>query len=440
MCSYNAGANLYPNIELLALAAAARAIGHTVAYIDCIAEKLTTPQGIARVLSFGAEILVGICGLECFRDDVEEMKAVKTALPEVLVGLFGYYPTRYPQRCLDEGLNFVLMGEGEPGLQALAAGRLSAPGLSTPGQINPAAPRLTDRQFNDLPCPAHDLVDPTRYSELGLGASLTVAQFTRGCPYPCRYCIRTYGRRTVRRSPRNVLDEFTFIKQQGIAHVRILDDTFLTNRQWATDICTGLIRANLGLTWGALCRADNIATDLLRLMKKAGCKRLFIGIESGSQRILDYYNKGYRVEAIAPQVRKVRRAGIEAVGFFILGAPLETWVDVRQSIALAKRCNLDFVIATKLVIYPGTDLESEIGHLSRVNPWAAEHTFADSCREREIMAWERRFYRAFYTSPAGIRTGIRTLLKDPRRAFQSTLEVLRFAIADKDGDHHPDYL
>jgi len=149
MCSYNAGANLYPNIELLTLAADARAQGHTVAYIDCIAENLNTREGITQTRRWGAEMLVGICGLECFRDDVAELRALKAAFPEVSVGLCGYYPTLYPERCLQEGFDFVLLGEGEPGLEALLQGQLSSPGLATPGHINPPAARLSARQFKE---------------------------------------------------------------------------------------------------------------------------------------------------------------------------------------------------------------------------------------------------------------------------------------------------
>ncbi len=440
MCSYNAGANLYPNIELLSLAALARARDHTAVYVDCVAENLDTDSGIAAVKNSGAELVVGMCGLECFQDDVRELKALKIALPGVSIGLLGYYPTLYPKRCLEAGFDFVLMGEGEPGVEALLQGKRSAAGLATPDSSAETGLRLTQEQFNALPPPAHDLIKPALYAELGLGSSLTVAQFTRGCPYPCRYCIRSYGRRTVRRSPEKVLAELEFVQEQGIRHIRILDDTFLTDRQWAAEICRGIIRKKLTLTWGALCRVDNLDKDLLQLMSRAGCKRLFIGIESGSQRILDYYKKGYKVAEMAARVRQVRPAGIEAVGFFIIGAPIEKWHDVHQSITLARRCDLDFVIVTKLVVYPGTVLENEIGNLAKIDPWADAHRFKDIRREREIVEWERRFYRAFYFSPAGLRTGLRTLIQDPARAFKSALDMLRFSLSPNNPGKHPDYL
>ncbi len=440
MCSYNAGANLYPNIELLGLAALARDRGHTAVYIDCVAENWTTAAGTAVVKAAGVDLLVGMCGLECFQDDIAELKALKRELPGLAVGLLGYYPTLHPRQCLEAGFDFILLGEGEPGLDALLQGLHTAPGLATADGYDAPALRLSQQQFDTLPSPAHDLIDPGLYSELGLGSSLTVAQFTRGCPYPCSYCIRSYGRKTVRRSPQKVLEELTFIRRQGIRHVRILDDTFLTDRKWAIEICRGILKEKLALTWGALSRVDNLDEELLEWMHRAGCRRLFIGIESGSQRILDYYKKGYKVPDMARRVRLVRPTGIEAVGFFIIGAPIEKWSDVRQSIALAKQCDLDFVIVTKLVVYPGTALENDIGELADINPWTSRHRFSDFRREQEILTWERRFYRAFYTSPAGLRTGLRTLRQDPGRALKSALDVLRFSFSAGSPGKHPDYL
>jgi len=237
-----------------------------------------------------------------------------------------------------------------------------------------------------------------------------------------------------------VLKEMKTIEKLGISYVRILDDTFNADKTWASEICKLMTKENLHLQWGALSRVDTLDEDLLQKMRRAGCRRLYIGIESGSQRVLDYYKKGYVASEISSRVRRVRSAGIEAVGFFLLGAPIERWADVRKSIELAKQCDLDFVIVSKLVVYPGTALEGELGNLAHVDPWAAEHRFVDEYREREILDWERRFYRSFYSSYSGIRTGARTLLKDPKRAVRSAYGLLRYSLTPTSPKKHPDYL
>jgi radical SAM superfamily enzyme YgiQ (UPF0313 family) len=288
--------------------------------------------------------------------------------------------------------------------------------------------------------PAHDLLNPYLYYELGLGRKLATVQLTRGCPYPCTYCVRSFGRQTVRRQPENVISELAALAGLGFSTVRLLDDTFNLDSAWTEEVCQRLIAARLPLRWSALSRVDTLKADELALMRRAGCRRLFIGIESGSQRMLDLYGKGYRVEEIAAQVRQVRRAGLEAVGFFLLGAPGECWADVAQSIALAGECDLDHVIATKLVLYPGTELAASHHNIAVVDPWSGVHRFMDEQREAEILLWERQFYRKFYFSRTGVRTGIRTLLRDPGRAMRALGGLTGFIWGRKGDRVHPDYL
>jgi hypothetical protein len=131
---------------------------------------------------------------------------------------------------------------------------------------------------------------------------------------------------------------------------------------------------------------------------------------------------------------------MEAVGFFLIGAPMEQWADVAESIRLARKCGLDYVIVTKLVVYPGTDLDKEIGKWFLVDPWTGEHRFSDSAREKEIIDWERRFYRSFYFGGPGFRAGIRSLFSDPLAACRAALGLIRFTGKKETGADHPDYL
>ena len=440
MCSYNAGENRYPCVELLGMAALSRQLGHQVAYIDCVAEELNTADAVAKLQAIDPDLMVCLTGVECFHEDIAELSALKKALPGVAVGLFGYYPTIYAARCIESGFDFVLMGEGEKGLTAYLTGVKDAPGLATPEAVSPDAPRLTESEYNALPHPAHDLLKIDLYRELGMGSPMTAVQFTRGCPFPCAYCIRSYGRKTTRRTVENVMRELKTISNLGIKYFRILDDTFNVNKEWTSQVCQSMIEQGLNLSWAALSRVDTLDEKILRLMRQAGCKRIFIGIESGSQRVIDYYKKGYDVRAIPEKVRQVRRAGLEAVGFFLMGTAFETWEDVKLSIDLSKKCDLDFIIATKLVIYPGTDLVGEMGSLAHVDPWTGKHSFVDSKRENDLLMWERRFYRSFYFSRHGFRTGIKTFLKNPPEAFRAAYGLVKYALLPKNSRSHPDYL
>jgi len=439
MCSYNAGENRYPCLELLSLAAVARSAGHEVAYLDAVAENLPRREALSRAAAYAPDLTVSLLGLECLHEDLAEVRALKQRLPAARVGVAGYYPSREPEKCLAAGLDFVLRNEPERGLLTLLAGT-AGEGLALQGEIGAEGGRLGDGEFAALPIPAHDLLKPELYYELGLGKRLATVQLTRGCPYPCTYCLRSFGRQTVRRRPEQVVAEFVALARLGFRTVRLLDDTFNLESSWTEEVCRGLIAARLPLRWSALSRVDTLRQGELALMRQAGCRRLFIGIESGSQAILDLYGKGYRADAIAAQVRQVRRAGLEAVGFFLLGAPGETRTDVLRSIDLAKQCDLDHVIATKLVLYPGTELASRHEELAMVDPWKGVHRFRDEEREAEIIRWEREFYREFYFSRRGVRTGFRTLLRDPGLALRALGGLAGFIWGRKSDRVHPDYL
>jgi len=408
------------------LAAVAREQGHHVSYIDCIAEKLNPVEGINEVLLQSPEIVIGLAGFQSFLHDLKELIEIKDKLKGVRVGLVGYYPTLYPEKTIDKGIDFVLLGEGEIGLKALLVGKLASPGIASFKGNGGIAPRLTSDEYNKLPIPAFDLIKPQLYREVGLGSSLVCVQFTRGCPYSCSYCVTTYGQKMVRRSVGNVLDELETIQKMGIAYVRIMDDTFNVNHKWVVDICKGMVDRKINLKWSALSRVDTLDREVLKYMRQAGCRRVLVGIESGSQRVLDYYKKGYKVEEIASCVQMIRKAGLVSMGFFMVGAPFEEWEDVKKSIDMAKECKLDYVIVSMLSLYPGIPLEKEINDLYELNPWDGINCYKDESHNERILYWTKKFYKAFYFSPVGIKTGLRNLIKEPMITCKALIGMLKF--------------
>jgi radical SAM superfamily enzyme YgiQ (UPF0313 family) len=237
----------------------------------------------------------------------------------------------------------------------------------------------------------------------------------RGCPHRCTFCVRTYGRELVLRSATSVADEVASLGRMGIRHVRFMDDTFTARRDRTVEICDRL-EGEKGLTWTALTRLDGLDPELLTSMRRAGCRRLYVGVESGSQRILDLYRKNLTVEAIRETVPRIQAAGIEVSAFFIVGAPGETESDVEASLQLALELEPDYVIVTRLQYWPGTDLHAE--HRQRLSfslvpthceplPAAGIPSYAD------FLRWERMFYRRFYLRPSYMRRRATTLVRSP---------------------------
>lgn len=429
MCSYNADDTMYPVIDLLGLAAAARSWGHRVSYLDCTARRMTRAEAIAEAREFAPDAVLSMGGHEHFYADTRELLALKRALPGAAVGVMGHVATLYPERTLALGLDFVLRGEPEPGWKTLLGGGTGGVGLATPGSIGEATPRQTAAELGTHPVAAHDLIERDLYFELGLGRPLTAVQLSRGCAFACTFCVKTYGRGVAKRPLEHVLEELTLIHRLGIRHVRMFDDTFNLDRKWMAAVLEGMLSRGLDLGWSAYARVDTLDAASLALMRRAGCRRLYVGIESGSDRVLRSIKKGYDADGIAERVRLVRRAGIECLGFFLVGTAEETWDDIRASIRLAKACDLDFLVVSKLVAYPGTELGDNIGTLARVDPWTGEYEpSADLDRDRRMERWKRDFYRAFYLSPQGLRLGLRMSLRDPARTLKMSWSFLRYSV------------
>jgi len=232
---------------------------------------------------------------------------------------------------------------------------------------NPPRPLIQD--LSTLPWPARDLVDMKTYARAWysltaaapnlLGTSIITS---RGCPYVCTYCQPTlrqlFGKKVRRRSVDDVLAELVHLKEAyGLNAFMFEDDTFIIHRPWVKEFSTRLQEANLGLRWGCNVRADLTTREVLEPMVRAGLVQINIGIESGTQRILDQiYDKRITVQDVQQAVDTARSLKLKVGGYFMIGAPTETEQEIEHTIRFAARLPIDeaaFNITTPL---PGTYL------------------------------------------------------------------------------------
>jgi radical SAM superfamily enzyme YgiQ (UPF0313 family) len=234
---------------------------------------------------------------------------------------------------------------------------------------NPARAPIHD--LGALPYPARDLVDMDAYARAWY--SLTAASpelrgtsviASRGCPFSCTYCQPTlnklFGRRTRRRPVPHVIGELRELRERyGLDAFMLEDDTFIAHHDWATEFAQALYDSGLGYKWGCNVRADLVVKGpyLLAEMARAGLVQVNMGIESGSQRILDeIYDKGITVEQVREAATIAKDLGLRIGGYFMLGAPSETRAEIWRTIEYAARLPIDeaaFNITTPL---PGTTL------------------------------------------------------------------------------------
>jgi radical SAM superfamily enzyme YgiQ (UPF0313 family) len=432
VASYYAPNFLIPPIELMGLATLLRDVGgHTVKLIDAIASALTLSQTITVARTFQADLIVSLAGFEILPNDLEMLRSIGEASSSARTVIFGHLPSENAAEiAAHPGIDYVLSGEPEKTLLELS--RQLSEGCSEPlmpglvfidsrGQLiaGPPASRIEDLEA--LPFPDHRLVNLDDYNEAFVPRPIGVVTSARGCPYSCSFCVRAYGRKMAFRSWQNLAAELRQLWEGGIRNVRFLDDTFTLERDRVEKLCRWLQVELPSLRWTCLTRLDRVDAKLAITMSEGGCRRAYVGIESGNPERLHDWQKGLSISDIRAGVNALKAAGIEVSGFFVVGAPGEDRAEVRASADFAAELDLDWVIVTQLQHWPGTGLFSE--STPRKNT-------SSSARGRQgkgdPYSHERLFYRRFYLRPAWFAGRIRKLLSTPSDFLSSSRELLRY--------------
>ncbi|HET7816705.1 MAG TPA: radical SAM protein [Sphingomicrobium sp.] len=244
---------------------------------------------------------------------------------------------------LEAGADAVLAGEGEFAAadfaRAAQAGELdlaAVPGLivrSPDGGTLTTPPRLGRPDLDALPLPAWDLLDIDSYRQAWSnrhGYFSWNAASSRGCPYACNWCAKpTFGRRYGQRSPASMAVELRRLKDDvGPDHVWFADDIFGMTARWISEFADELVGRGAVIPFTIQSRVNLISAEVAAALRAAGCHEVWLGVESGSQRILDAMDKGTEVEAARVATRNLKREGIRACWFLQLGYPPEDWEDI----------------------------------------------------------------------------------------------------------------
>jgi radical SAM superfamily enzyme YgiQ (UPF0313 family) len=228
---------------------------------------------------------------------------------------------------------------------------------------------------------------------------------SRGCPFGCTFCSCTAfsGRRIRARSPDKVVDEMEYlVRERGAEHIWVVDDNFTCLPKRVKRICQLIKERGLEFSWFAEGRVDTASREMYEDMADAGCWLMFLGLESGSQRLLDYHRKRTTVEKGRRAVELAQRAGIDVIGSFIVGAPVETEEDFEQTLEFLTHVDMDMISISSLKVLPGTEIWREYEASGIIGPGDWDKYFRiydlpvghseEEVRRRMKLA-ERRFCR-----------------------------------------------
>ncbi len=353
---------------------------------------------IKEVLDTYRPDLVGITAMTPkFGSVLKVAEIVKKWNLKCLVVVGGPHPTLLPDQTLkSQNIDIIVKGEGEETFLELVEAvkdnkKLNdIKGISyrVDSKIVHNSPREFIKDLDSIPFPARDaLLTPRNYTSEDMG----VIMGSRGCPFNCTYCCHFWQRRVRHRTPENIIAEIKEVKSKyGTSQFELKDDTFTGNRKWVFEICQRLISEKLKINWGCTTRASLIDKDLVKIMKKAGCNVIKLGIETGSQRVLEETKKGVTFAQMKKATQILNKAGMFWSGYFMMGLPTETEEDILKTYKFMKELNPYYAGLGVYNPFPKTELfrqgvkmgllcaDVELKHFFDTNP--KDYFFVDSSK------------------------------------------------------------
>ena len=379
---------------------------------------------------------------------------VKNYSSGTLVVFGGVHPTVRPYEVLNfDSVDLVVKGEGEITFKEIVdclkenKSFLTVAGIAYKenGIIKETPPRTLISDLDTLPFPARHLFKNRQYTYPDSLYKATAPIITsRGCPGMCTFCTshNIFGRKFRARGAKNVADEIELlVKQWKIKEIHIWDDNFTAIKQRVFEIRDEILKRNLKVKFAFPngIRADSLDREILEALSKMGTYSLAIGVESGSQEILDRCRKGIRLEEVEKIFGLAKKMHFETWAFFMIGLPGDNPDTIKQTIDFAKKIDPDVVKFHILKPYPGSEvydyLRAKNYILSEDYNRFGIHTPAvhrlEELEPSAILEWQRRAYISFYFRPQKILKEILRLKTFNRfilnfRAAQGLLKMILF--------------
>lgn len=382
----------YPPLGTLYAAAVLRNEGHEVFFFDNSLKKSTakfsdylgkvSPDALV-VYEDGFNYLTKMC-LTNMRQAAFEMAGMAHNY-NIPVIISGSDSTDNAELYLQNNFDFIISGEGEITLkESIAALERKTKDFSgIPGlifkkdkEIVKTSPRQTIKNIDDLPDPAWDLLDVKPYQEIWLKKhgyfSLNIST-TRGCPYKCNWCAKPiYGNVYNSRSPERVVKEMSMLVEKfNVDEFWICDDIFGLKRNWVQDFAAEVEKTGKNFRYRIQSRVDLMLRDNnLEAMVRSGMEEVWVGAESGSQKILDAMDKGITVEQIHEASRNVRKYGKKICFFLQFGYPGEEREDIEKTIDMLLKLMPDDIGISVSYPLPGTVFYDNVkSEMSKKSNW-----------------------------------------------------------------------
>jgi len=441
--------NPTPPLGLAYLAAVLKSRGMKVSSVMSDALGLDAGQTAEEIIQRAPDVVAVSIATPAVNSARDIIGMVRGGLPEVKIIGGGPHATLFPEEMLLNGMDFVVRGEGEETIAALAmflAGQgdiRAIEGISyrQDGKVLYNGPRPLIKDLDGIPFPAWEVFPIKQYESIFKKARLSLPILTsRGCPGKCTFCYKgLFGNRFRIRTPESILEEVRYLADHfAIEEFSIIDDCFTVIPKRAIAFCELLVQSNLGLAWTlpAGIRVDTVSEELLKALAEAGCYRVGLGIETGNEDIMKSIKKGITLAQVSRAVSLVKKFGIECTGNFMIGNLGETVKTVDDSIRYAVKLDPDYAQFTRAIPFPGSEMYDTLLKENKIitQNWddydylrTDTRIFVhDNLSHETIQKKMREAYRRFYLRPAFILREIRKHLT--RGGLRKLFITLPFAL------------
>ncbi|MDY7033040.1 MAG: radical SAM protein [Thermodesulfobacteriota bacterium] len=371
---------LFPDLGLGYLATALTKAGYDVSI-----KSWNIHPSVDMFMRYIKENAFGVIGIKVFTKDVsaanKTIRIIRSVSPETVIVIGGPHPSASePEQAVEDfpECDFIFRGEAEIGLPLLI-GSLKE-GVEIPSEDFNMIPGLVWKEdsfthsnkpilvpdIDSLGIPSWEMMRPEDYKgpkipgvpKDGYSAPIIV---TRGCPSKCMYCAayKINGKKVRTRSPQIVLHEIELLYHEyNVRHLFFMDTRFVHNMDVVTEICEGLLEKNIHVAWDCVGydALHSFTKETLELMKRAGCKLINVGVESGSNDVRNRIGKQGTTEEISQKVKMIQDAGIGVRGYFMIGFPGETRKEIEETVNYAFSLPAESVQFEIVYPHPGTEL------------------------------------------------------------------------------------
>lgn len=418
-----------PPLGPLYIASVLEREGHQVSVLDAWALEHSLAQ-VYEYLKNGRWDVVGITTLTSSGPFAYKLgKHIKQNYPDTKVVLGNihasvYYKFFLEQECAD----VVVIGEGEVItrnlLRAWESGRplKEVPGIAFKDgdRVIYTGPGPIAQNLDELPLPARHLVPMGLYQNRHFVSATDGAYVhmmtTRGCPYGCTFCVVNAKRQYRIRNPLSVVDEMEMlVRDHGATFIEFFDPLFTVDKKNVMDICDEMARRRLPVEWQCTAHVQTVNEELLRAMKRAGCRNVAYGIETASSDLLAAVKKGSTPQKVRSAIDMTRRAGLNPHGLFMLGLPGETKEQSLQTIELALSLPIDFAQFSILIPYPGSEIYDKLVAAGKLDQ--------EGDPEEKVKNWKRFSAYLSYTE-------LEPIYVPPGRTGQELKDLQKMAIRE----------